>query len=233
MIADSVAYCKAAGPRGVLRRRALLRRLHGATPSTPCRRCRPPSDAGASVVILCDTNGGTLPERGRRGGRRASGRRVRVPSRHPLPQRLRPGRRQHAGRRRATGRRRCRGRSTASASAAATSTWSASIANLALKHGYDVLQPGQPAAADGGVALRLRDRQHELPPRPAVRRRRAPSPTRAACTPTPSRKNAGQLRAHRPGRGRQRAPHPGQRAVRPVDHPGQDGEVRARRTTRR
>ena len=31
------------------------------------------------------------------------------------------------------------------------------IANLALKYGYDVLQPGQPGAADGGVALRLRD----------------------------------------------------------------------------
>ena len=45
---------------------------------------------------------------------------------------------------------------------------------------------GQPASPDGGVALRLRDGEHELPARPAVRRLAAPSPTRAACTSTPS-----------------------------------------------
>ena len=45
------------------------------------------------------------------------------------------------------------------------------IANLALKYGYEVLRPGSLRAADGGVALRLRDGQHELPHRPAVRRR--------------------------------------------------------------
>ena len=83
-------------PRGVLRRRAFLRRLQGTTRSTPCKRCAPPRTAGASVLILCDTNGGTLPEEiadavatvRRRLPRRAG---------HPLPQRLRRGRGQHAG----------------------------------------------------------------------------------------------------------------------------------------
>ena len=95
------------------------------TRSTPCARCRPPSGPGRACVILCDTNGGTLPERGRRARCGPSGRRCGATSAStatttaiwPSPTRW-P--------RSARGRRRCRGRSTASASAAATSTWSAS-----------------------------------------------------------------------------------------------------------
>ena len=82
-------------------------------------------DAGAGVVILCDTNGGTLPEEI---GRRPCDR----PARHL---RVEIGIHCHndcdvavantlAAVARA--RPRCRGRSTASASAAATSIWSAS-----------------------------------------------------------------------------------------------------------
>ena len=62
MIADSVAYCQAAGPRGVLRRRALLRRLQAQPRVRPADARRPPRTPGPAVVILCDTNGGTLPE---------------------------------------------------------------------------------------------------------------------------------------------------------------------------
>ena len=47
--------------RGHLRRRALLRRLPSATPSTRCARCRRPRRPGRRWLVLCDTNGGTLP----------------------------------------------------------------------------------------------------------------------------------------------------------------------------
>ena len=72
------------------------------TPSTPPKRSRPRPRPARSWSILCDTNGGTLPEEiaelTRSGA--ASARTVRRAGRHPLPQRLRPGRRQLAGRRR-------------------------------------------------------------------------------------------------------------------------------------
>ena len=64
MIADSVAFWPRSGPaRSVVRRRALLRRLRAAV-----RRARsgdPPGGAayaGASTLVLCDTNGGTLTD---------------------------------------------------------------------------------------------------------------------------------------------------------------------------
>ncbi len=73
MVGDSVEFLAAAGPRGVLRRRALLRRLQAQPRVQPAgargaRRRRAPTR-----LVLCDTNGGSLPARGRadraRGGR--------------------------------------------------------------------------------------------------------------------------------------------------------------------
>ena len=82
--------------------------------------------AGARWVVLCDTNGGTLPHEvaeivDRRGAARAR----RAP-RHPHPQRHRERGRQYAGRRATPARARSRARSTAWASAAATPTSSRS-----------------------------------------------------------------------------------------------------------
>ena len=170
MIADSVAYCQAAGPRGVLRRRALLRRLPGTTPSTPCRRCGPPRRPGATVVILCDTNGGTLPERDRRRRRRGPPAAARASSAStatttatwPWPTRWPPSR---------SGATQVQGTINGIGERCGNVDLVSVIANLALKRGYEVLQPGSLATADGGVALRLRDGEHELPLRPAVRRR--------------------------------------------------------------
>ena len=50
------------GPRqgSDLRRRALLRRLRRQPATTRCARWKPRSSAGADVLCLCDTNGGTL-----------------------------------------------------------------------------------------------------------------------------------------------------------------------------
>ena len=56
-------------------------------------------DAGASVIALCDTNGGMLPDLGRRRRARRGRDRGRA-GRHPLPQRHRLRGRQHPGRRR-------------------------------------------------------------------------------------------------------------------------------------
>ena len=93
------------------------------------------------------------------------------------------------------------------------------VANLALKkQGYEVLGGDGVRASHRAVALRLRSRQHELPQRTSRSSAPARSPTRAACTSTPSNRAAQQLRAHRARAGRQRAPRAGERAVRPVEH---------------
>ena len=59
--ATPFAYLKAAGPLRRLRRRALVRRLQGRCPSTRWRRWQAAERGGADVVVLCDTNGGSIP----------------------------------------------------------------------------------------------------------------------------------------------------------------------------
>jgi 2-isopropylmalate synthase len=61
MIADSVAHCKAAG-REVFYDAEHFFDGFGHNPEYALQTLRAAQDAGASVVILCDTNGGTLPE---------------------------------------------------------------------------------------------------------------------------------------------------------------------------
>jgi len=61
MIADSVAYCKAAG-REVFYDAEHFFDGYRHNPEYSLRTLRAAQDAGAAVVILCDTNGGNLPE---------------------------------------------------------------------------------------------------------------------------------------------------------------------------
>src|SRR5262249_9438259 len=61
MIADSVAHCKAAG-REVFYDAEHFFDGFGHNPDYALQTLRAAQDAGSSVVILCDTNGGTLPE---------------------------------------------------------------------------------------------------------------------------------------------------------------------------
>src|SRR5262245_15661746 len=61
MIADSVAFCKAAG-REVFYDAEHFFDGFRHNPEYALRTLRAAQDAGAAVVILCDTNGGTLPE---------------------------------------------------------------------------------------------------------------------------------------------------------------------------
>src|SRR5436305_69143 len=62
MIADSVACCKAAG-REVFYDAEHFFDGYLHNPEYALQTLRAAQDAGASVVILCDTNGGTLPDR--------------------------------------------------------------------------------------------------------------------------------------------------------------------------
>ena len=48
-------------------------------PEYALRTLQAAADAGAAWIVLCDTNGGTLPERGRRGRRRRSSGEIKVP----------------------------------------------------------------------------------------------------------------------------------------------------------
>ncbi len=62
MIFDSVAYLKAAG-REVFYDAEHFFDGYQHNPEYACRTLRAAQEAGARVIILCDTNGGTLPER--------------------------------------------------------------------------------------------------------------------------------------------------------------------------
>lgn len=62
MIADSVAYCKAAG-REVMYDAEHFFDGYRANPEYALKTLKAAEGAGASCVILCDTNGGTMPER--------------------------------------------------------------------------------------------------------------------------------------------------------------------------
>src|SRR5205823_5178241 len=61
MIADSVAYCQAAG-RQVFYDAEHFFDGYKRNPEYALRTLRAAQDVGASVVILCDTNGGNLPD---------------------------------------------------------------------------------------------------------------------------------------------------------------------------
>src|SRR5581483_8268642 len=61
MIGDSVAYCKAQG-REVIYDAEHFFDGHKANPEYALQTLRAAEAAGASVVVLCDTNGGSLPE---------------------------------------------------------------------------------------------------------------------------------------------------------------------------
>src|SRR5207249_7680361 len=62
MIADSVACCKAAGREVFYDAEHFFDGVKH-NPEYALQTLRAAQDAGASVVILCDTNGGTLPDR--------------------------------------------------------------------------------------------------------------------------------------------------------------------------
>ena len=122
--ATRCAFLQGAGPAGVLRRRALLRRLQGATPSSPCGCSRPRPPNGAECARAVRHQRRLAAPRGASAivGEVVRLLRRRPADRHPHPERhrLRGG---QLGRRRASAAPpSCRARSTATASAPATPT---------------------------------------------------------------------------------------------------------------
>ena len=120
MIRDSVAYLVRAG------REVIFDAEHfydgwKQNRDYALRAVQTAAEAGARLVMLCDTNGGSMPDEVAEITAAAVARPARAGGR-PLPQRLRSGRGQLAGRRRGRRGATCRARSTASASAAATPT---------------------------------------------------------------------------------------------------------------
>ena len=154
------------GPARHLRRRTFLRRLEQQPRICPANDRRRP-EGGAEIVVLCDTNGGSMPERDRAGVDAAKRGACRA-DRHPLPQRLRRGDGQFAHRRSA---RRCSG--------AGDHQWHRRALRKRRPDRRDC-QPGPQGTARGprargrrsfnrALALRVRDRQHELPGEPGLR----------------------------------------------------------------
>ena len=132
------------------------------TPSTPRDAAGRATPAGAHWLILCDTNGGTLPERDRRRScarcagtcarRSASTSTTTASWPWPTPWPRSP-----------TGATQVQGTINGIGERCGNVDLVSVIANLALKLGHDVLRPEPSARADGAVALRLRDGEHELP----------------------------------------------------------------------
>ena len=89
--------------------------------------------------MLCDTNGGTLPDQVERDRRRGTRARRRATHRGALPQRRRMRGGELARRGAPAGRPRCRAASTATASARATPTSRPTIPNLTLKMGVETI----------------------------------------------------------------------------------------------
>ena len=182
MVADSVEFLRGRRPRGVLRRRALLRRLP-AQPRVRLRVLEAAAQAAPTRLVLCDTNGGTLPhevERDRARGRRRTSAPTSVDRRAP------PRRRRLRGGQRA--RRRARRRD-----AGAGHDQRLRRAHRQLQPHDDHPQPhaedgrrddpGRPArAAHAGGPPRRRAGEHGAQPAGALRGDRRRSPTRRGCT---------------------------------------------------
>ena len=202
MIADSVAFLRGQCARGRLRRRAPLRRIQ-AQSRLRAATLRAAADAGAAWIVLCDTNGGSLPEEIAEAVPEVA-REIAVPLgihthndgelavANSLAA-VRHGARQVQGTINGLGER-CGNADLCSI-----------IANLATQvsrlPGALARQAGSP---HGGLPLRLRDGQHEFPPGSALRRgqRIRPQGGDARSRRAQDRR---QLRAHRPRDRRQRA----------------------------
>ena len=225
MIGDSVAFCASHGREVIYDAEHFFDGLKR-NPDYALQTIRAAAAAGAAWIVLCDTNGGALPEEVAAAVAQVV-RELSRPDRHPYPQRRRPGRGQ------------CPGGGPQGATPGPGDVnglgercgnvdLCSVVANLALKYpGYAVLSPGQARAPDRALALRLRDGQHELPLEPAVRRCQRLRPQGRDARPRRPQER-GELRAHRPGDRRQRAPGLDQRAVGQVQHRRKAGRIRAR-----
>ena len=167
---------------------------------------------GADIVVLCDTNGGSVPRRDRATSRARRARRLGVPHRHPHARRHRPRRRQRAGGDR--GRRHARAGHVQRLRRADRQLQPDDADSESRVQAEEALGARRvAAAAQGAVAVPRRDRQRPAESAAAVgRRRRVLAQGRHARERRAEA--AAQLRAHRSGAGRQQPPGAHQRAGR-------------------
>ena len=139
------------------------------------------ADAGADWLVLCDTNGGSLPSFITDVVRAVRAHLPGTPHRHPQPQRRRHGRGQRAG---GGGSRRHPGAGHHERLGRALRERQPDLHHprAAAEDGAHLRPRGEPGPADRALPHRQRDRQHPPAGPRALRRRRAPSPTRAAPT---------------------------------------------------
>ena len=198
MIADSVAFLVGAGKRVLFDAEHFFDGF-ALDPGYALDCLRAAADAGAERVVLCDTNGGSLPPQIRtalrRRARSAAGRRAR----HPHPRRLRLRRRQHAHGRR-SGRHAGAGHDQRHRRAHRQRQPDHDHRRPAAEDGLRAARAGAPRAPDRDRALRRRAAQPLAQPGAAVRRQARLRAQGRHARGGRARRRA-DLRAHRP-RGR-------------------------------
>ena len=168
-------------------------------PEYAAKTVRAAAEAGACLVVLCDTNGGTMPEEIAALTKAAQAALPRA-GRNSLPQRLRSGRGQFAGRRR------CRRGPSARHDQRRRRTLRQCRFDFRLREpgrqkiGLRSADRRRRAAAHRAFALCLRPGQHELPLATSRSSAKAHSRTKAACTSTPSRGSPTVTNTSRPNR---------------------------------
>ncbi len=194
MIADSVGFCATRATEVIYDAEHFFDG-YKRNPDYALRTLQAAATAGAAWIVLCDTNGGSLPEE------IAEAVLDRVPGdshspRHPYAQRRRPGRRQRLDRR---------------AARRAPGPGDSQRSRRALRQCRPLQRTGQPGAQvsrvrgpiagqagapDRALALCLRDSQHEFPPESTVcRHQRFRAQRGNARTRHPQERD--KLRAHR------------------------------------
>ena len=218
MVADSVAFLRANDLRVFLDAEHFFDG-YKANPEFTLRILQAAEEAGAETLVLCDTNGGTLPHEVR-AHRDHRARPVRDPGRRALPQRQRLRGGQLAGRRDGRGHPRAGLRERLRRAGRQRRPGRRRARPVAQAAGVD--HPGGPASApDPGGAPHRRAGQHRPRPAAAVRRRLGVRP-QGRPAHVGHRPPLGRLRAHLARPGRQR--HPLRRVGdgRPLD-PGHEG----------
>ena len=202
MIRDSIAFFREAG-REVIYDAEHFFDGWKANPDYARKTIRAAVEGGAMIVVMCDTNGGSMPEEVAALTKEAAAAVERAAG-HPHAQRLRPGRGQFARRHR----RRRRPRAGHDQRPRRT-----------LRQCRPRLGDRQPRAQEARLRSARRHAASSISPSCRATCTKSPtctsartsrssapahSPTKAACTCTPSNRAAQQLRAHVAGSGRQR-----------------------------
>ena len=198
---------RGARPAGVLRRRALLRRLQAQPRVHPAGARGGGRERAPTTLVLCDTNGGVAAPRGRADRAPRSSRHFGATCRSASTSTTTPAAawptRWPAS---AAAPPRCRARSTATASAPATATSRTIIPNLTLKMGVAHAPRGPARAAHPGRPPHRRAGQHRRSTRSSPTSGTSAFAHKAGLHVSAIARRPGRLRARRPRRRSATAP---------------------------